>query len=132
MRDYIAKNVDEYIATAPAEAQVKMNELRAVIKSAVPKAEESIKRGIPFYMYEGMLGGFSFFKKHIGFGFGGPALDAKDREMLEKQGYTTGKKVVQVKFDQKLPITFIKQMFKEQVLINKNKKALKESKKVNK
>jgi uncharacterized protein len=47
-----------------------MQEMRAVIKSAVPKAEESIKRGIPFYMYHGMLAGFSVFKSHVSFGMG--------------------------------------------------------------
>lgn len=85
MRDYVAKNVDDYIAHAPKEGQVKLSEMRALIKSAVPKAQESIKRGIPFYMYEGMLTGFSVFTKHISVGMGGPSLDDADRKMLEKQ-----------------------------------------------
>lgn len=129
MRDYIAKNVDEYIASAPKEAQAKMNELRAVIKSAVPKAEESIKRGVPFYMYHGMLSGFCFFTKHVTFWLGGPTIEEKDREMLAKKDYTTGKKTIQIKFDQKIPATFIKQMLQEQAKANEIKKAKKALKK---
>lgn len=128
MRDYIAKNVDEYIASGSKEAQVKMQELRSLIKSTVPKAEEYIKRGIPFYMYHGMLSWFSLFRNHISFGMGGPSLDDKDREMLEKKGYVTGKKIIQIRFDQKLPSTFIKQLLKDQAKANEvkqEKKALK-------
>jgi uncharacterized protein YdhG (YjbR/CyaY superfamily) len=40
MKNYLAKNVDEYIADAPKEAQSKLRKIRAAIKSAAPKAEE--------------------------------------------------------------------------------------------
>jgi uncharacterized protein YdhG (YjbR/CyaY superfamily) len=49
------KNVDEYIAQAPIEAQEKLQELRAMIKATAPEAEERISYGMPYYYYEGRL-----------------------------------------------------------------------------
>ena len=40
MQNYEAKDVDAYIASAAAEAQPKLTELRALIISTIPDAEE--------------------------------------------------------------------------------------------
>ena len=56
------KNVDEYIAQAPDEAQEKLQELRAVIKAAAPEAEERISYGMPYYYYKGRLVYFQLWK----------------------------------------------------------------------
>ena len=45
------KNVDEYIALSPKEVQDKLIELREIIKSAAPKAQERISYGMPYYYY---------------------------------------------------------------------------------
>ena len=124
MRNYSAKNVDEYIASAPKEAQPKLREIRAVIKSAAPKAEEGISWGVPFYKYHGVLAGFAAFKNHISFGFA-DVLQSEDRKMLEKEGYITGNKTIQIKFDQKVPTTAIKQILKAKAKMNEAKRAIK-------
>ena len=124
MRNYKAKNVDEYIALAPKEARSKLRETRAAIKSAVPIADEGISWGVPFYKYFGVLAGFAAFKSHVSFGFS-DVLQSKDRKMLEKKGYITGKKTIQIKFDQKVPTTVIKQILKAKVKVNEAKKAIK-------
>ena len=124
MKNYLAKNVDDYIATAPKEAQLKLRELRATIKSAAPKAEEWISWGVPFYKYHGVLAGFSAFKNHVSFGFA-DVLQSKDREILEGKGYRTGKKTVQIKFDQKVPAIAIKQILKAKAKMNVAKGAIK-------
>ena len=124
MRNYEAKNVDDYITTAPKEAQLKLRELRATIKSAAPKAEEGISWGVPFYKYHGVLAGFSAFKNHVSFGFAG-VLQSKDREILEGKGYRTGKKTIQIKFDQKVPATAIKQILKAKAKMNVAKGVIK-------
>jgi len=121
MKNYGAKNVDEYIASAPKEARPTLRDLRAVIKSAVPKAEEGISWGVPFYKYHGVLAGFSAFKNHVSFGLAF-ALQRKDREMLEKKGYITGAKTIQIQFDQKVPTTAIKQILKAKAKMNEAKK----------
>lgn len=121
MRNYNTKNVDDYIASAGIEAHSKLEELRKIIKSVVPGAEEKISWGVPFYWYHGALAGFSAFKNHVGFGFAF-VLQSKDREMLEKKGYTTGIKTIQIQFNQKMPATEIKQILKEQAKMNETKK----------
>ena len=124
MKNYLAKNVDEYIAGAPKEAQSKLREVRAAIKSAMPKAEEGISWGVPFYKYHGLLAGFAALKNYVDFGLV-TALQSKDREILEKKGYVTGKKTIQIKFDQKVPTTTIRQMLKARAKTNEAKKAKK-------
>jgi uncharacterized protein YdhG (YjbR/CyaY superfamily) len=121
MRNYKAKDVDEFITNAPKEARSKLGELRAVIKSAVPKADEGISWGVPFYKYHGLLAGFTALKNHIDFGLAF-VLDERDREALEKRGYITGKKTVQIKFDQKVPTGAIKKILKAKAKMNEAKK----------
>ena len=124
MRNYSAKDVDSYIAGSGREARPKLKEIRKIIKSAIPKVEEGISWGVPFYKYRGVLAGFAAFKNHVSFGLWA-VLQSKDREMLGKKGYITGKKTLQIRFDQKVPATIIKQMLKARVKINKSKKAVK-------
>ncbi len=124
MKNYQAKNVDDYIAGSAKESRAKLEELRKVIKSAVPKAEETISWGIPFYKYQGILAGFAVFKNHVSFGLS-YALDSKLREDLAKKGYPTGSKTIQIRFDQKVPATAIKKMLKERAKINEAKRKMK-------
>ncbi len=121
MKNYLAKNVDEYIASAPKEAQAKLRELRVVIKSAAPKAEEGISWGVPFYKYHGVLAGFAVLKSHVDFGLV-TLLNNEDRKILEEKGYITGKKTIQIKFDQKVPATMIKRILKVQAKKNEAKR----------
>ncbi|MEK6958851.1 MAG: DUF1801 domain-containing protein [archaeon] len=120
MKNYSVKTVEDYIANAPKEAQAKLKEVRAVTKSAVPKAEEKISWGVPFYRYHGALAGFASFKSHVSFGLGLAGLENKDREMLEKKGYVTGKKIIQIRFDQKVPSAVIKRILKAQAKMNES------------
>jgi uncharacterized protein len=124
MKNYNAKNVDDYIAGSDKAGQAKLKELRQVIRSAMPKAEESISWGIPFYKYHGLLAGFAVFKNHVSFGLAFQ-LDSKLRETLAKKGYETGSKTIQIRFDQKIPATVIKQILKVRAKINEAKRAIK-------
>lgn len=122
MRDYSSKDVDAYIAQAPSEARLIMSELRNVIESALPDtAEETISWGVPFYKYHGPVAGFSFFKKHVSFGFNA-LLDSSMRAELESRGYATGTKTLQIKFDQKIPDRIVIRLIKSQVKTNELKK----------
>lgn len=127
MRNYKATDVDEYIASSEPEARPTMKELRKIIKTTVPKAEEGISWGVPFYKYKGLLAGFSVFTSHVSFGLAFMIQD-EDRKMLKEKGYATGKKTIQIKFDQKAPATEIKQMLKTRAKLNETKKREKGSK----
>lgn len=118
MAKQIAKDVDTYIANSPSKLQKIMKELRALIKSTVPDVEERISWGIPFYRYHGLLSGYSAFTKHVSYGMGGENLSDEMRKTLEKKGYKTGKKIIQIQSDQEIPIEEIKKLIKEQVEIN--------------
>ena len=124
MRNYSAKDVSSYIASSGREARPKLKEIRKIIKSTIPKAEEKISWGVPFYKYHGVLAGFAVFKDHVSFGFA-DVLQSKDRKILEEKGYVTGKKTIQIKFDQKVPTTTIKQILKAKAKTNKAKKTRK-------
>jgi len=124
MRNYSAKDVDSYIASSGREARPTLKELRKIIKSTIPKVEEGISWGVPFYKYHGVLAGFAAFNNHVSFGFAF-ALQSKDLERLEEKGYKTGKKTIQIKFDQKAPTTALKQILKEKAKMNEAKRAIK-------
>src|SRR3990172_9461191 len=80
------KDVDSYIANSGREARPKLKEIRKIIKSTIPKVEEGISWGVPFYKYHGVLLGFAAYKNHVSFGFC-VVLQSEDRKMLEKKGY---------------------------------------------
>src|SRR5690349_7891250 len=44
-----SSSVQEYIANAPAKIRPKLREMRSLIKSAAPKADEKISYGMPYY-----------------------------------------------------------------------------------
>ncbi len=125
MKNYSAKDIDAYIASSEKEARPKLKELRKIIKATIPKVEEKISWGIPFYGYHGPLVGFASFQNHVSFGLGLAGLQSKTREMLEKKGYKTGKKVVQIRFDQKVPVAAIKKILKAQAKLNEAKRGTK-------
>lgn len=125
MKKVIAKDVDTYIANSVKEAIPLLNEIHELILSTIPKVEENISWGVPFYKYHGAIAGFAVYKNHISFGIATGSIEKKDRELLENKGYGTGTKTIQIKFNQKVPKAFIKQIIKEQAKINEAKKGVK-------
>lgn len=109
------KNVDEYIAQAPKEVQEKLQELRAVIRSTAPGAEERISYGMPYYEYKGRLVYFQLWKKHIGFYVPTPVLEECQSEL---EGYETTKATVRFPLDEKLPLALIEKLVKARVRKN--------------
>jgi len=119
------KDVDSYIANSSREARPILKEIREIIKSTIPKAEERIWYSVPFYNYHGELAGFAAYKNHVSFGFGTGVLQSKEREMLEEKGYKIGKGTMQIKFDQKVPTTAIKKILKAKAKMNETKREIK-------
>ncbi len=115
------KDVASYIINQAPEAHPILKELRKIIKSAVPKVEETISWNAPFYKYHGMLAGFAAYKRHVRFGIVGYVITSEDRKMLEQKGYTTLERGMQIKFDQKVPAAAIKQMLKAKAKINEKR-----------
>jgi uncharacterized protein YdhG (YjbR/CyaY superfamily) len=93
------------------------------LQLTIAEEEEGISWNVSIYKYHGILAGFAVYKNHVSFGFGAAVLQSKDREMLEKKGYKTGKGTMQIKFDQKVPTTAIKKILKAKM--NEAKNAIK-------
>ena len=110
-----AINVDEYIAQAPKEAQEKLQELRAIIKSTAPDVEERISYGMPYYYYKGRLVYFQLWKKHIGLYVPTPVLEEHKSEL---KGYETTNATVRFPLDEKLPLDLIKKLVEARVSKN--------------
>lgn len=116
-----SQDVDTYIANSVSEARPILLELREIIKSTIPEAEEGISWNVPIYKYHGILAGLATYKQHVSLGFGAAGLQDKERALFEKEGYKTGKGTVQIRFDQKVPAAMIKQVLKRQAELNKDK-----------
>lgn len=57
--------VNEYLASLPTDARVTLESLRRMVQSTAPEAVESIRYGMPAYMYRGQpLVHFAAWKKH--------------------------------------------------------------------
>lgn len=122
-----AANVDAYIKQFPPEVQAMLQQLRAAIKSAAPKAEELISYMMPAYKYHGVLVYFGGYKNHIGFYPTGSGIEAFKKELSVYKG---SKGAVQFPLDKPLPVALIKQIVKYRVQMNLEKEQLKKTKKV--
>ena len=75
--------VDAYIEKAAPFAQRVLTHLRKLMHQACPRATESVKWGMPFFLQRGIvLSHMAAFKQHCAFGFWGPEMKkvlAKDR-----------------------------------------------------
>jgi uncharacterized protein YdhG (YjbR/CyaY superfamily) len=110
-----AKNVDEYIAQAPKEVQEKLKELRAVIRTTAPGAEERISYGMPYYYYKGRLVYFQLWKEHIGLYVPTPVVEEHKSEL---KGFETTNATVRFPLDEKLPLALIEKLVKARVRKN--------------
>jgi len=62
--------IDAYIARSAEFARPLLTHLRGVIHSACPEVEETLKWGMPSFVYHGrILCGMAAFKQHASFGF---------------------------------------------------------------
>jgi uncharacterized protein YdhG (YjbR/CyaY superfamily) len=110
------KNTDEYIAAFTGIAQANLIKLRATIKKAAPKAEETINYGIPTFTFAGKnLVHFAAYTNHIGFY---PAPSGIAAFAKELKPYKTSKGAVQFPIDEPLPLTLITRIVKFRVAEN--------------
>lgn len=59
-------NMEDYFASVPAEVKHVLEEVRKVIKAAVPVATETISYQLPAFKHKKVFIYFAAFKKHIG------------------------------------------------------------------
>ncbi|OQX29547.1 MAG: hypothetical protein B0D92_03185 [Spirochaeta sp. LUC14_002_19_P3] len=61
------KDIDTYLGSIPDSQRTALQELRAQIRKAAPKADECISYGIPVFRQGGVICGFGAAKKHLAF-----------------------------------------------------------------
>ena len=99
--------INEYIDSAPKEAQEKLNEIRAILKKVAPNATETIKWGTPVIEEKRILFSFSAFKSHLNFM---PTHSALEQFKDELADYKTGKDTIQFPYDKPLPAQLIRKI----------------------
>jgi uncharacterized protein YdhG (YjbR/CyaY superfamily) len=118
----VARDVDDYIARAPRGAKSMLSQLRTIIRSTAPEAEEGISWGLPYYKYYGPLTAFAAFKNHIGFQFPDTISNLSRDFKDELRGYETGEKRVRFTIGKPLPVALIKMLLRAQMLRNEAEK----------
>lgn len=114
--------VDDYIKMFPANVQIILKRLRALIKEKAPEAVESIAYQMPAYKTNGRpLVYFAGYKNHIGF-YATPSGHSEFAVELSK--YKQGKGSVQFPLDQPIPYDLIGLIveFRVQENLTKHKK----------
>ena len=115
-----SKDVDQYIADAPANLQPKLRELRKAIKQVAPRAEESLSYRMPYYSYKGRLAWFAHMKMHIGLYLRPPVIAEHKSELV---AYKTTKSAIHFPLDQKLPIPLVKKLIRARMKKNEAEKS---------
>lgn len=94
-------SIDAYISSFPEGVRERLEAVREAVRSAAPAATETIKYGIPTFVWNGNLVHFGAFKKHIGF-YPVPA------ELSEElAGFEQGRGSVRFPYDGPLPLELI-------------------------
>ena len=121
-----ASTVDMYISNFPKDIQLRLEQIRATIMKAAPKAEEGISYQMPAYKYKGPLAYFAGYKNHIG---SYPMPDVLKEFKNEISVYKNAKGSVQFPHNEKLPLSLVTKMIKFRMKLNDADQKLKATKK---
>ena len=100
------QSVDEYIAAQDETIQPKLNEIRTVLRSALPDAEERISWSMPTYRKDHNIIHFAAQKKHIGL-YPGPEAVAYFSGRLDQAGLLDSRGSIQIPYSDDLPLELI-------------------------
>lgn len=123
------ESVNAYLKAQPAAFRTALEKLRAQIKAAAPKAEETISYGMPAYKYKGMLVYFAAFKNHCSFFPGSSAIAANQKGL---EGFKLSKGTIQFTPAKPIPAAIVKRIVKERIRENETRALRKEQDKAKK
>lgn len=116
-----AVTVDEYLKTLPVQQRIVLEDLRQLIKSIVPEAEEVISYQVPTYKYHGALVHFAAFKDHCSFFPGRTIEDFKE----ELKPYEVKGTTIHFSPEKPLPASLIRKIVETRMKENEAKASLK-------
>jgi uncharacterized protein YdhG (YjbR/CyaY superfamily) len=103
------KTVDEYMATLLPYQKEKLEELRAIIKDVIPKAEEVISYNIPAFKMHSVLVFYAAYTNHIGFYPTSSPIKFFEKELSD---YKVSKGAIQFSVDKKFPKALVRKIVK--------------------
>ena len=101
------KNIDEYIAAQDESIQPRLNDIRSVLRAALPEAEERISWSMPTYWKGRNIIHFAASKKHLGIYPGDEAVAEFEEELAD---YDVSKGTIRIPYDKELPAELIKRI----------------------
>lgn len=96
--------VDEYISAQDEAVQPRLREVRAVLRAAIPEAEERMSWSMPTFWRGRNLIHFAVAKKHLGLYPGGEATAVFAEELRD---YDVSKGTIRIPWDRELPVELI-------------------------
>lgn len=103
------QTVDEYIAAQDETVRPRLQELRTILRTALPDAEERIAWSMPTYWKGRNLIHFAASKKHLGLYPGGEAATVFAKELA---GFDVSKGTIRLPYDRDLPAELIERIAK--------------------
>jgi uncharacterized protein YdhG (YjbR/CyaY superfamily) len=98
-----------------------LRQVRETIRRAVPKAEERMSYGMPYYHYKGRLAYFRLARSHVGLYIPTPVLAEYKRELKK---YETTDATLRLPLDAKLPLALIKRLVRSRAEKNDAKRRM--------
>jgi uncharacterized protein YdhG (YjbR/CyaY superfamily) len=107
------RSVEDYVAQVPEPARTRLSQLRAAIRSSVPRgATEIISYRMPAFKHGRVLVWYGAFTNHVSLFPGGAVLGRFEGDLAD---FTTRKGTVQFPLDRRLPIALIKRIVRARV-----------------
>ena len=103
------QNIDEYIVAQDEKYQPRLKEIRAILRNALPDAEERISWSMPTYWKGRNIIHFAASKKHLGIYPGDEATAAFAEDLVD---YDVSKGTIRFPYDQPLPKNLIRRIAK--------------------
>ena len=101
------QTIDEYIVAQDEKIQPVLNELRSIIRDALPEATEKISWSMPTYWKGHNIIHFAAARKHLGIYPGDEAIEAFADELKDLE---VSKGTIRIPYDKKLPVGLIRKI----------------------
>ncbi len=117
-----SKEVDAYIAAAPAAIRGRLKKVRQAIRTVAPDATEVISYSMPGfsypgYAYRGMFVWFALQGDYIGLYIRPPTIENHRKELA---GYKTTKSAVHLPHDRDIPTMLIARLVRTSISVMKS------------
>ncbi len=101
------ETIDAYIAMQDEAVQPRLREVRAILRAALPEAEERLSWSMPTFWKGRNLIHFAASKKHLGLYPGGEATTVFAEELKD---YDVSKGTIRIPWDRELPVELIRKI----------------------